>query len=456
MYELGLMIRENGWRHLLAETLPPNPRGGIGDEADRLLEYREQVCFGGPNDPSLQNLFRRVNGASSPEQFWVSYFQYMVLEIRRFQATDERDQIYAALALAKRFLPPNMADPLLPDYSLAPNQIYTSAAQVFMRDIPFLSSLSYVEDPSRRKVHGLPSWVPDYSSAQGRVPFVQLGDSNDFDASRAKVIPRERVEFGNRFRSVHLNGAIFDKIFSFCPAVSSLRTAFMVMPYLTGCLAIPAIYKPTGQDRVEALWRTLIADTSEQYPKLHPAPSEYGQHFRNWLLTQMVAYLSTSKSRFSQRYDHYATLRELSASYEANPNNHPIIPTEIEVLDAIGAETIHILRNSNSYWRKPPTPDLYAAKGFHIFDQAVKEVMADRRLFFTEGGNIGLGPKSLKEGDEVWLLEGAQIPFILKPIPRVEGEVCRALVGEAYLHGWMHGEMLDTDLRKRIAPVKII
>lgn len=65
-----------------------------------------------------------------------------------------------------------------------------------------------------------------------------------------------------------------------------------------------------------------------------------------------------------------------------------------------------------------------------------------RRLFCTDEGQFGLGPKSVgqKEGcaDEIWILKGAKVSSILR---REEGDRYR-IIGEAYIHRIMCGEEL--------------
>ncbi|KAF2188673.1 hypothetical protein K469DRAFT_502391, partial [Zopfia rhizophila CBS 207.26] len=63
------------------------------------------------------------------------------------------------------------------------------------------------------------------------------------------------------------------------------------------------------------------------------------------------------------------------------------------------------------------------------------------RLFFTSQGHLGCGPYDIREGDEVWLLMDSRCPVILRKMPETKRY---SLIGHAYLHGFMHGEMLDT------------
>jgi hypothetical protein len=62
------------------------------------------------------------------------------------------------------------------------------------------------------------------------------------------------------------------------------------------------------------------------------------------------------------------------------------------------------------------------------------------KLFRTVNGFLGLGPLSLQQDDEVWILPGAAVPIIL----RKTSEISRyRVVGDSYVLGFMHGEALS-------------
>jgi len=53
-----------------------------------------------------------------------------------------------------------------------------------------------------------------------------------------------------------------------------------------------------------------------------------------------------------------------------------------------------------------------------------------------------MGPLEIEMTDEVWILAGAKTPLVLR-----DGSPERKkLLGEAYVHGLMHGEVLDLGL----------
>ena len=64
----------------------------------------------------------------------------------------------------------------------------------------------------------------------------------------------------------------------------------------------------------------------------------------------------------------------------------------------------------------------------------------NRSLFRTDRGYLGLGPRTVKVGDRVGILKGAQVPYIFRHSER-DAETILDLVGESYVHGIMYGEL---------------
>ena len=64
----------------------------------------------------------------------------------------------------------------------------------------------------------------------------------------------------------------------------------------------------------------------------------------------------------------------------------------------------------------------------------------------TEKGFFRLVPGKVEVGDEVAILNGANIPFLLRRFEsRNEQELVYRLVGDGYFHGLIHGEALGLD-----------
>jgi hypothetical protein len=63
---------------------------------------------------------------------------------------------------------------------------------------------------------------------------------------------------------------------------------------------------------------------------------------------------------------------------------------------------------------------------------------SERTFLFTADGHIGVGSYQMELGDEVCVIFGCEVLCIIRPM----GDHYR-LIGECYVHGYMHGEAID-------------
>ena len=90
------------------------------------------------------------------------------------------------------------------------------------------------------------------------------------------------------------------------------------------------------------------------------------------------------------------------------------------------------------------------AQGGYKIDQESRELLrmatvmgtmsCYRVLFTTVEKYMGLAPLTARIGDMIFLLPGADVPFVLRHVRDEEYEV----IGQCYTHGIMHGERADT------------
>lgn len=76
-------------------------------------------------------------------------------------------------------------------------------------------------------------------------------------------------------------------------------------------------------------------------------------------------------------------------------------------------------------------------KGIHGFNETFEKMATnchESKIFRTQKLHIGLGTSVLREGDQIWLLAGSKVPFILRKHP--DGHT--TLIGEAYVDGMMY------------------
>ena len=67
-------------------------------------------------------------------------------------------------------------------------------------------------------------------------------------------------------------------------------------------------------------------------------------------------------------------------------------------------------------------------------------------------GFIGLAPKMAEPGDHVYVVPGAVVPFVIRRKP----EGAAAFMGECYLFGIMHGEILEGLPKERVEDLVLV
>jgi hypothetical protein len=76
-------------------------------------------------------------------------------------------------------------------------------------------------------------------------------------------------------------------------------------------------------------------------------------------------------------------------------------------------------------------------RDFDDITESFRVAYSCRRLFRTKKNYLGIAAESVEKGDAVWVLAGAAVPLVLRPAKLGRWK----LVGEAYVHGIMNGEV---------------
>lgn len=87
-------------------------------------------------------------------------------------------------------------------------------------------------------------------------------------------------------------------------------------------------------------------------------------------------------------------------------------------------------------------PDIVAGIDIAQFFNCVGIATTMRRFFVDEKehGWMGLVPQDAEEGDRIAVIDGGRVPYVIRPSDREPG--CWTLVGDAYVHGIMDGEIM--------------
>ncbi|MCJ1232815.1 hypothetical protein MMC14_000769 [Varicellaria rhodocarpa] len=409
-----------------------------------------------------------LNASTVRSQYLLSFVSIM----RYRQTTDQRDKVYAVVGAINRLIPSRCrADDFSVSYEddMTTEKLYYKFACWVLSRVPQMTILSLVEDRSERCLKGLPSWVPDLSVTPEIHELVgQRLTLEDFEGPTAASLLLTRSVSDNKLSTL---GAVIDDI----EAIDSVAIAdalsnqsYSLQSLLEFAFTMPHQYF-NGEHRIEALWRTLIANKDlSSHARLSGqsgriAGTDMALPFRSFILEKLCRIVWRIKNQ------------ALDALPEGSQQLGAVaLPT----IDSFLAEHGHLLESlveaptidSSPSADKIPIPlvsdivtrlTIIAKQNFTPHDGHTAEASASttsldsaehdpyryiqslqtqgRRLYRTKRGFIGLAPRSADVRDRICCLQAARVPFVLRPLPRREGHIGLQfeLVGEAYLHGMM-------------------
>ncbi|KAL8846895.1 MAG: hypothetical protein Q9221_008035 [Calogaya cf. arnoldii] len=218
------------------------------------MMYRRHVAEGGPHEPSQRVFLERLAAGQSPTDLLVAELDALSYSMRCRKATDIRDHVYALYGIASGFCESmEVANPLpAPDYQDSCEETYTRYALVILQNSNTL----------------LPSPTLKIDLTKGPPPshhgFLTSAGSGMWASHAPALVPITMpvpIVEAYHFDTV---AALGD---------SDLELGAGKIPFTQSAkilLNLPAEYH-TGQDRVEVLWRTLVAN--QGYDQC-PAPTD--------------------------------------------------------------------------------------------------------------------------------------------------------------------------------------
>ncbi|KAK3353925.1 heterokaryon incompatibility protein-domain-containing protein [Lasiosphaeria hispida] len=434
------------WRTIMNDVLISHGGWSSAESAiSRLhLSIRRWLLFG------ADRLHLPISEAEGPELEEARRFEKVLrvlMHMASYSFTDARDHIYGTLGIIQVILGNEFTFDIPPVYDSAHTveSVFAATTAILLQKMPSFDVLAYSHTLSGpRKT--LPSWVPDYSREKSRA-FDSYRTAHgriqvNFDAALTSLNPNGKQDFFNiinQGKTLVLKGACFDRL----PAYSSWHACYQSCStaslkwgfgWLTRRLYGDSsdVYKPTNESVPEAILRTLMTDFASQ---LLPRDAIL-THGRQWFKTIIA---NTISSRPSSDYTTAALRNNAGTLQQCDPRLVPPLSEIFAAVDAHvdGAADVRELRDNPlfEYMQFPVTSNLVA----------------------TKKGNLCMAPWNWVGGDEIWLLKGCKTPFLLR---KVAGSGKRAknryrIVGEVYVHGFMHGEMMTPQLEKRIRRVGI-
>lgn len=334
---------------------------------------------------------------------------------RECGATDPRDKVISVLGLCsptQQSLLPNI------DYSLTTEEIYRWVALASMLMFRNLNVLSHAGSgiASDRGLASLPSWVPDWSVAcEVNLFDTPLPDHGYRAAGDTHPNPRFDPERPHRLgltgRLVDVVRECAERTPSFLHLGTTHRTDLV----------------PEGPEQMRiAEWSHGLERLRSVCERVSGAPASTEALWRT---------LCANKARADHRGRLWQGLRIDS-----------IPPDQLLAPDAYG----HSFRAWCRWYARPDGNDASAAfitaEDLKEWQAAMISATHHRRFGITAAGRMFLGPGDARPGDAVCVLNGGNVPFLL----RAAEDGCFSLVGECYVHDLMLGEALrDAALEER-------
>jgi hypothetical protein len=295
----------------------------------------------------------------------------------------------------------------------------------------------------------LPSWVPDFHARLEPLSLTQHYYTDCFSASKdMEAIPLSIDSISN-YLTVH--GFIFDTVACTSESGHELMQTNSIVRILLIIMEVCAHYGtayPTGDHPFEALWKTMaiLTDTTGEKDLAYPPPPAIRQTFADWILYVLALprALPGKQNLHQSAQDNILSINLDSAGLLPHLET---VKLEAEALRLYLSAKAHrngvqstLLAGQKSGDDLPltfkPTGDGHPGMAAASFGDTGLMRM---RLYRTkENYYIGKGPQSVEVGDEICIIQGAQVPFILRRIPGTER---RKFVGQTYVHGVMHGEI---------------
>ncbi|KAE9377644.1 HET-domain-containing protein [Stipitochalara longipes BDJ] len=365
----------------------------------------------------------------------------LLIRHRSCGATDPKDKIYALLGLSTTAGHQGKSVEVQPNYGpeLSVEDVFRSTAVQIIRTSRNLDIFSVPRALSPNRLKTLPSWVPDWTVDEPTSSLLLLQDTTDSRSGYFATLPSSEAE--PRFQpdgpivGLGLRGQLIDRIqevgtvfvkpnglapseFSHGKAIRSLRlmVAFhheramiglTLLNWRSVTRAKPGQIYLTGELILDVYWQTFLAGSA------HLGLADHWKKEREAWESIFQAYSYPCYLGL-----HYSTTAYVVAMFIIE--FFSFLYVAVSVFGQFG-----------------PFKPQGAGFGETAASSSVHE---NRRMFRTETGYIGLGPRNMRVGDRIALFSGGSLPLVMR-----EKKTKLKLVGDCYVHGIMYGERYRED-----------
>lgn len=414
--------------------------------------------------PTLSRFYQQISEIDDTRASWNAVEPSALLPLlRKFRnrgASDACDKVFALLGLVKYW---GGSDPLVPDYNQRLSLVYLETTKHLIRGYKSLAVLSGTKASPQMHFKGFPTWLTDWNYAP---------PTGEADRLSTQHMYRFR---GDAVGGVKLHGTTLLEIRGVC--VDRISSTFSSDAPVAGGLDWQSI--DTNKNRAKKLhstcrwwWNHVARPAHARYEYgASGTTTAAGDAFWRTICADLIYVPGafTEKNKFRRTkpadfasFDNWLNGKDLASEHRRTSIVHGMF------IEGVCEEEVEAQQN------------------YDAFHHSVEFATRGRSFFFTEGGGMGLGPESCQKGDEVYLISGSRVPMILRASvrkrkcegKRVERLVlsteeettwiaagpgaakplkaydkakdsrcdedhldCFALVGDAYVHGIMDGDV---------------
>ncbi|KUJ11334.1 CNVH-domain-containing protein [Mollisia scopiformis] len=425
-----------------------NPKGERGENFHTIV-YRSAAMSSKTVDPELYEIpamtlerrrraYHRQGALSSMSALALS---------RNYNATDTRDKVFAVLSISApiRLSTKTGTHSVLPDYVQPARDLFVYVAMSLLQ-AHGPSILSLIRNPATPRVKGLPSWVPDLTMP---IHYQPLGISIESLVSEAGQTTATAIydAIGNNTLQpayhvtaesyLVLHGFRWDSVQEIAqPGLSNIGPDTVEL-FRWGQI-ISELGGSVAENRA-ILWRTLISDEAQGK---HPAP-DLDKSFQNWL--KYLCFIEMTGIRDAMANKLISMKNPVDALWPKR-SKEQMLETFQVIQPSLATLGITFTKEDVNRWRTldsfSPEDIQYANWYFGFegngrnFAKVIHSKDLSRRIFRTGKNFLGIGPEQTEIGDLIYLLPGTKVPYVFRHVKDGNFRV----IGEAYVHGIMHGE----------------
>lgn len=372
-------------------------------------------------------------------------FPFLLKRASSLLATDARDKLYGLLGLL------NVKTPPIPvDYGKSVVDVYTSAVSLLIQTTRRLDILTFggIGNINNTARYDLPSWVPDFQRHDLTTQICEHTPFYDTLFFHASAKTNAECSIDSKSRRISIKGILCDEIVAV--VAPSSDPGERLRRWLVFTLHHQPSFDARQTSAQQIFFRTIIQD---HLWRGVDSPHFLASHLEFEYFQMAAGFMSAMRCIYENKHLQYFDPSNASESRTeldlevkrtlATWFHDPPWKDEKENYPQATAEVENFLGSPHSRGRlRWPENVLSSSEDDGnkniVYFRPVFIRSDSRCLFITRRGYMGVGPQSVKAGDEIFLPLGCSVPLIVRTDVKNS-----KLVGDAYVCGMMQGEVMQ-------------